>query len=192
MATPTKGTEMAMIDCQMVVATTEDNEKSVVITSGTKVGIEPQIETTEAVKLMIKGQLKAQKPEKKTITGHTITLTDNMTILELLEIMQGGTIERNTEEGGNNEITGYTPPQVGSDFAPVKFNLDVYSAQMDEGGNILRYEKISYPDCTGQPVGLSSEDNVFRVTEYTINSTPSKGKSPYTLKYVSADELPTV
>lgn len=184
---PKKGTEMAMIDCCMIVATTlEDTPRSIASTISTKIGVEPQIETTEAVKLIIKGALKAQKGEKKTITGHTITLTDGMTILELIEILQGGTIERN-ETG---EIVKYTPPVVGTEYKPVKFMLDCYSAQMDEGGNVVRYEKVSYPSCTGQPIGLNSEDDVFRASEYTINSTPGKGEAPYTLEYV--DALPEV
>ena len=185
--TPKNGTEMAMIDCAMIVVTTEEETpRSVAITSATKLGVEPQIETTEAVKLMIKGVLKAQKPERKTITGHTLTLTDNMTILELIEILQGGTLTK--DEDGT--ITGYTPPVTGSEYKPVKFTLDAYCSQLDEGGNVLQHEKTTYPGCSGQPVALSSEDNVFRVHEYTINSAPSKGEAPYTLSYVEA--LPTV
>ena len=120
------------------------------------------------------------------ITGHTLTLTDNMTILELIEILQGGTLTK--DEDGT--ITGYTPPVTGSEYKPVKFTLDAYCSQLDEGGNVLQYEKTTYPGCSGQPVALSSEDNVFRVHEYTINSAPSKGEAPYTLSYVEA--LPTV
>lgn len=184
---PIKGNEMAFIDCSMIVVTTEgDSPKSVGITSGTQLGVEPQLETTDAVRLIIKGVLKAQKPEKQTITGHTLTLTDNLTILELIEILQGGTVTRD-EQG---KITGYTPPVVGEEYKPQKFTLDAYSAQLDEGGNVLAYEKISYPGCSGQPVGLGSEDNVFRVNEYTINSAPGKGQAPYTITLV--DELPTL
>ncbi|MCR2023644.1 hypothetical protein NSB04_28670, partial [Blautia pseudococcoides] len=81
-ATPKRGTEKATIDCCMIVVTTkETTPKCIAITSGTKLGVEPQLETTDAVKCMIKGVLKAQKPEKKTLTGHTLTLTDNLTIL---------------------------------------------------------------------------------------------------------------
>ena len=87
--TPTKGTEMAFIDCKMIVVTTEeDSPCSVAITSGAKLGVEALLDTVEAVKLNIKGVLKAQKKESKIITGHTLTLTDNMTILELMEIVQ--------------------------------------------------------------------------------------------------------
>ncbi len=185
---PNKGTEMAMIDCCMVVATTTDTSpKSIGITSGVTIGVEPQIETTEAVKLIIKGVLKAQKRERQTITGHTITLTDNLTILELLEILQGGTVTRDPE---SHEITGYTPPVTGSDYNPTKFTLDVYSQQLDEGGNVLQYEKTSYPGCTGQPIAFGAEDDVFRVNSYTINSAPGKGEAPYTISFV--EELPTL
>ena len=186
MSNPKSGTEMATIDCCMIVVTTEEESpRSVAITSGTKLGVEPQIETADAVKLIIKGVLKAQKPEKKTITGHILTLTDNLTILELIEVLQGGTLVK--DELGN--ITGYTPPNTGEKFEPVKFTLDAYSAVM-RGANIVQYEKASYHGCVGDPVGLNSEDDVFRANEYTINSLPSDGQPPYTLSFV--DTLPVV
>lgn len=73
-STPKRGTEKATIDCCMIVVTTEEETpRCIGITSGTKLSVEPQMETTEAVKLLIKGTLKAQKPEKQTLTGHTIT-----------------------------------------------------------------------------------------------------------------------
>lgn len=185
--TPKKGTEKATIDCNMIVVTTEeDTPRSVAITSGTKLAVEPQTETTEAVKLIIKGVLKAQKKETQTITGHTITLTDNLTILELIEILQGGTILKDETSG---KITSYTPPVSGAAYTPIPFTLDVYTAVM-EGANIVNYEKTSYPGCTGVPIGLNSEDDVFRANEYTINSAPADGQAPYTITYV--DALPTV
>ncbi|MCR2023606.1 hypothetical protein NSB04_28465, partial [Blautia pseudococcoides] len=146
---------------------------------------EPQLETTDAVKCMIKGVLKAQKPEKKTLTGHTLTLTDNLTILELIEILQGGEITKDDQQN----ITGYTPPVSGEEYTPIEFTLDAYSAQMS-GSSITGYEKTSYPGCSGQPTGLNSEDDVFRATEYTINSSPANGEPPYTIEYVKT--LPTI
>lgn len=188
MATPKKGTEVSTIDVNMIVVTTEETQpRCIASTTQTKIEVEPQIETTEAVKNIVKGVLMAQKPEVQTITGNTITLTDNTTILELIEILQGGTITKETESG---EITGYTPPKVGAEYKPVKFTFDAYSAIMDEGGNIVKYEKISYPGCKGAMVGLGAEDNVFRTNTYTINSAPSKGEAPFTITYVEG--LPTV
>lgn len=187
-ATPKKGTELSTIDVNMIVLTTEeDSPKSIASTTQTKIEVEPQIETTEAVKNIVKGRLLAQKSEIQTITGNTITLTDNTTILELIEILQGGTI---TKDEDQTTITGYTPPAVGSEYKPVKFSMDVYSAVMDEGGNITKYEKITYPGCKGVMVGLGSEDNVFRINTYTINSAPAKGQAPYTISY--EETLPEV
>lgn len=182
---PTKVREAATIDCCMIVLTPE-NGAPIGITSNVKITAEPQIETTEAVKLIIKGVLKAQKPESKTITGHTLTLTDNMTILEALPILQGGELKK--DEQGN--ITGYTPPAVGQAYKPQKFTLDTYSSVLDTGGNVVKYEQITYPGCTGQPITLGSEDNVFRIHEYAITSAPGNGESPYVLAYVEA--LPTL
>lgn len=183
---PKKGTEMATIDCCMIVATTKEAlPRSVAITSITKLGVEPQIETTDAVKHIIKGVLKAQKPETSTITGHKITLTDNMTILEMIEILQGGTVTK--DETG--KITGYTPQKSGEEYKPVPFVLEAYSAQM-AGSDIMGYEKTTYPGCKGSPVGLNSEDDAFRATEYAVNSAPGNGEAPYKIEFV--DVLPEV
>lgn len=74
--------------------------------------------------------MKGQKKGKNTITGHKLTITDNLTILELLELLQGGTLTRDPE---SHKITGYKPPVVGEAYTPVKCKLDAYAAQMDGG-----------------------------------------------------------
>ena len=68
--------------------------------------------------------------------------------------------------------------------------MNVYSAQYDASGQIVQYEKITYPNCQGVPVAFGSEDGVFRVPEYTINSAPKNGEAPYDINYVA--ELPTL
>ncbi len=186
--TPKRGTELSTIDvCMIVVTTKEDTPRCVASNNQTKLSVEPQITETEPVKNIVKGVLKAQKKGMKTVTGNKITLTDNTTILELLEIIDGGKL---TKDEDQTTITGYTPPAVGVDYAPIPFTLDAYSAVMGAGGTVLKYEKISYPGCTGSPIGLGSEDDVFRVNEYVIDSAPEKGEAPYTLTYV--EELPEV
>ena len=47
---------------------------------------------------------------------------------------------------------------------------------------------ITYPNCQGTPFGINSEDNVFRLPEYTIYSAPKTGQAPYNMSYV--DTLP--
>ena len=105
-------------------------------------------------------------------------MTDNVFIPELVKILQGGIVS-----GTGNELT-YTPPVAGSTDKGQVFELDCYSAQYDASGQIVRYEKITYPNCQGTPVAMSSEDDVFRVPEYTINSAPKGGEAPYKISYV--------
>lgn len=167
------------IDVMLVVARTDVLE--IAIDTASKIGVEPQTETEDAIKLVKLGRLLAQKPSSTTITGHTITLTDNVFVPELVQILQGGTIATDTDGA-----TTYTPPVAGSDEKGKVFELDAYSAVYDASGQIVKYEKMTYPNCQGTPITVSSEDNVFRVSEYTINSAPRTGQAPYTIQYIDA------
>lgn len=182
--TQKKAVGIPTIDVSLVVVRTgvvdgnDTNATEIAVDTANKVGVEPQTETTDAIKLVKDGRLIAQKPAKTTITGHQITLTDNVFIPELVKILQGGTVE------GSGDSLTYTPPVAGSTDKGQVFELDCYSAQYDASGQIVRYEKITYPNCQGTPVAMSSEDNVFRVPEYTINSAPKEEEAPYKISYV--------
>ncbi len=179
--------EVATIDATLVVLTNEaDETDSIGITSNTEVATEVQVETTDANKLMIKGTLKAQKLEKKTITGVKVTLTDNLTLLEAAKACQGGTITY----AADGSIQKYTPPVVDGEEKPVKYTCDVYSSCMDAGGDTIKYEKISYPHCVGEPVAYNAKDDEWRTAQYVLNSTAKNGEAPYSIEYVS--ELPEV
>jgi hypothetical protein len=181
--TQKKAVGIPTIDVSLVVVRTgmvggdDTNATEIAVDTANKVGVEPQTETTDAIKLVKLGRLIAQKPATTTITGHQITLTDNVFIPELVKILQGGTVS------GTGDTLTYTPPVVGSTDKGQVFELDCYSAQYDASGQIVRYEKITYPNCQGTPVAMSSEDNVFRVPEYTINSAPKEGEAPYKISY---------
>lgn len=185
-----RATAIPTIDVNLVTITVEgDGATEIALDTATKIAVEPQIETTEATKLVIKNVLKAQKGEQSTITGNKITLTDNVFTPELVMVLQGGTITTDPA-GGTGKITKYEPPVAGSVEKGKVFTLCAYSAQYDASGQIVNYEKITYPNCQGVPISINSEDNVFRVSEYTINSAPKTGEAPYTIEYV--DELPVV
>lgn len=189
-------TEIPTIDVVLVVI--ETSSESYALDTASQIQVEPQIEEEEAVKLIVKGKLKAQKPSVSTITGNQITLTDNVFSPEVVKILQGGTIKYWTdgEHSEENEspsefgISSYTPPTTGSGTKGEVFKLHAFSAQYDSSGQIVQYEKITYPNCQGVPVAFGSEDGAFRAPEYTINSAPKKEEAPYEIHYV--DELPTV
>ena len=196
MANPKKITEVPTIDVVLVVI--EAGEDSYALDTANKIAVEPQIETTDAVKLIVKGRLLAQKNETSTLTGNKITLTDNVFAPELVKILQGGTIKYWTTADKTAEaelktefgVSSYTPPTTGSGEKGKVFKLHAYSAQYDTSGQIVQYEKITYPNCQGVPVAFSSEDGAFRAPEYTINSAPKSDEAPYTIMYEK--ELPTV
>lgn len=187
MANPRKSkAEIATIDCCLVTIETESGEFG--FDTANSVSVEPQLEEQEAVKLVVKGILRAQKPKQTTITGHEITLTDNVFNPELVLVLQGGTIKYDSQDP--TKIVGYTPPVAGSTDKGEVFKLNCYSAQYNAAGQIVQYEKIQYPNCNGNPVAFGSEDGVFRAPAYTINSAPNTGEAPYDISYVP--ELPVL
>lgn len=177
--------EIPLIDCALVTITTKDGDEFGFDTSN-KIGVETQTEEQDPIRLVVKGILRAQKKKRVTIVGTTITLTDNVFNPDLVLVLQGGTCTYDI----NGKLTSYTPPVAGSKEVLDSFTLNAYSAQYDTSGDIINYEKISYPNCTGEPIAFTSEDDVFRAPEYTIDSAPKLGESPYTITYV--DELPTL
>lgn len=180
-----KATEIPTIDVNLVTVQAEGSSSTeYILDTASQIQLEPQLEEEDAVKLVIKGVLKAQKPKTSTLTGHQITLTDNVFTPELVKLLQGGTIEY--DETDTSKIVGYTPPVVGSSDHGSVFTLNAYSAQYNAAGQIVQYEKISYPNCTGQPVAFNSEDGAFRTPEYIINSAPDTGEAPYEITYVSS------
>ena len=173
------------IDVSLVVIRTGDDSTGVeyAVDTANKIGVEPQVSTVEAIQLVKLGKVLAQKPKTTTITGHQITLTDNVFTPEIMKVLQGGKV---TGEGVSLK---YTPPASGSGEKGEVFELDAYSAEYDASGQIVKYEKITYPNCQGTPVTINTEDDVFRLPEYVINSAPKKGQAPYEVSYV--EELPT-
>lgn len=175
--------EIATIDCNLITIELKDGREFGFDTAN-KLEVEPQIETTDAVKLVVKNILRAQKPEESTITGHKLTLTDNVFNPELVLVLQGGEIIYDPENP--DEIVGYNPPAAGSSDKGEVFKTNAYTAQYDASGQIVKYEKMSYPNCKGVPVAFNSEDGAFRAPEYTINSAPNVGQPPYKITYVKA------
>lgn len=185
--TPKKSkAEIATIDVSLVTIKTAAAEFG--FQTSSKIEVEPQMEEEDAVKLIVKGKLKAQKPKKVTLTGHEIKLTDNVFNPELVVMLQGGAIVYDTVT--TTKIIGYDPPATGAEVVTEPFMLTAYSARYNAAGAIEGYEKIEYPNCVGQPVAFSAEDGKFRAQEYTIISGAKEGEKPYTLRYV--DTLPVL
>lgn len=188
--------EIPTIDVALVTIETSDREFG--FDTASEVEVEPQFNETDAVQLIIKGKLKAQKRGSSILTGNQITLTDNVFNPELVQVLQGGSIKywtsadhtttQDTDAGFG--IAGYTPPTSASGDTGKTFKCNLYTAQYNAAGMIVNYEKCSYPNCTGVPVAFNVTDDEFRAPEYTINSAPDEDEPPYVITYV--DALPTL
>lgn len=186
--------EIPTIDVNLVTIEIANGEFG--FDTANQIEVEVQTEEEEAVRLVVKGRLRAQKPATTTITGHEITLHDNVFNPQLVKVLQGGTIlywtdetkTDVTEEATAFGVAKYTPPVAGSGEKGEPFKLNAYSAIYNAAGVITGYEKTTYPNCQGQPVAFNSEDGTFRAPEYTITSAPDTGEAPYEMFFV--DELP--
>lgn len=188
-----KGTEIATIDVALVsVQSYEDGADEIILDTANHIQVEVQTETEDAIKLVVKGRLIAQKGEQVTITGNRITLTDNVFNDELVTLLQGGTILYDQTTG---DFIGYRPPVIGDTSSTAKgkiFKLKAYSAIYNAAGVLTGYERITYPNCQGQPIAFESEDGTFRSSDYVINSAPAEGESPYELDIIGVNDLPVV
>lgn len=193
-----RGNEIPTIDVALVTMEVSGQENEIALDTASTIEVNPTSETEDAVQLIVKGRLIAQKPSNTTVTGNTITLTDNVFNPEMVKILQGGTIKywfdaehsSETDTDANFGVASYKPPVAGSAEKGTVFKLHAYSSIYNAAGIITGYEKISYPNCQGTPVFLNTEDGAFRAPEYTINSAPTENEAPYEITYV--DELPTV
>lgn len=184
-----KGTEIATIDVNLVtVQTYEVDADEIIFDTANQVQLQVDTETTDKVPLIVKGRLIAQKPGEVTVTGNTLTLTDNVMNYDLIKILQGGTIKYDHVDP--TKVIGYTPPVVGSTDKGQRFITRLYSAIYNSAGTITGYERTTFPNCKGNPVAFNAEDGTFRAPEYTINSMPNNGEAPYDIDIVA--ELPTV
>lgn len=183
-----KGNEIATIDVALVsIQGYGPSDDEIILDTSNKISVTIATETNEKVALIVKGKLIAQKPSETTVTGNTIVLTDNVFNDKVVKMLQGGTIEYDSD---GKTFKKYTPPVVGSADKGAVFKLKAYSAIYNAAGILTGYERITYPNCQGTPIGFSSEDGTFRASDYTINSAPANGEAPYEIEIV--DALPTV
>lgn len=124
-------------------------------------------------------------------TTQVLLINDEEALYEIVTTAPSGATEITmAQEDDESVIASYSPPVAGSEDKGETFTLRAYSAQYDAAGLIVNYECITYPNCQGVPVAFGSEDNVFRVDEYTINSAPKKNEPPYKISYMR--NLPVV
>lgn len=153
--------------------------------TSTSVNAEVTISEGTATQLIVNGVLIAQKKAIDTITGCEITLHDNVFSPAVIDVLQGGTFERDPISKG---FKSYEAPKAGEERKVRQFTLNLYTAQRDQSGSLVKYGKISFPNCTGKPISLSFEEDTFFAPEYSIVSAPNQGAGAYKIELV--DQIP--
>ena len=184
-----KGHQMAIADFSLATITTnEETPRELGLKTSTQISIDTEFEETDDINNITKGELNGKKRGTKTVTGATLTLTDNVFNPELLQILQGGTVTYDADGG----FKKYTSPAVGEEYTPTPFTLNVYTAQYDTTGLIVSYLKFTYYNCTGDPVSFGAQDDTFAAPKYTIRSAPGEGQSHLVIEKTTVDELPVL
>lgn len=138
-------------------------------------------EIEQRIKNVIMGMIKTDDVLK----GYDITLEDQRLIVEMLALVDGGTLT--LDQGA---FTKYEGPDAGTSPTHKAFKLTLYTSDRDTSGDANSYYSWEFTHCKGKPVELGSRDNEFRTTSYTIESRPASGSPMVTLKPVA--DLPAV
>ncbi|WP_330653152.1 hypothetical protein, partial [Clostridioides difficile] len=94
------------------IETVEQNPVTYTFDTSDEIGTEEIISEGEELTLKIKKKIIANRAAEDTSLGYDLTLKDNVFCPEILQIMQGGTIEK--EEDGS--FKRYLAPEVGKTF----------------------------------------------------------------------------
>ncbi len=177
--------EKALTGVALVVLKDKKN-KTYSFTTATMANAKVNIEEGKKTELIIKGVLKAQKKFDSTIKGVDVEFQDNMFLPEVVALLQGGTVEKDTQ----GRFVKYTPIPAGTAPNLESFDVEIYTEETDTSGQTLRYAKLTLPNGKGEPVELNFEDDKFFSAKYVIKTYPAYGEPPYKIEMVTS--LPAI
>ena len=132
--------------------------------------------------LRVKNELLATNRFEDIQYGSDINLTQVTFVPEILAIVDGGTVTR--ESGETGKITKYQGPIAGAPVNRKLFKLKLYVEQKDVSGETQQYVCFTFESCKGKPAAFTFKDGEFITPQYTIVSRIPTGSSPYTMEYM--------
>lgn len=117
--------------------------------------------------------------------GSDIDLTDAKVSLEVLAIIDGGTLVTTGVEP-DVVITGYDSPPVGASLNKTPFTLNLYTEEKDVDGGVLGYMLFQFKHCKGDPANFTFQDGTFNTPQYTVHSRAKKNESPLHVEFLDA------
>jgi len=166
------------------IITDEDTPRSFTFDTASEASYKAVLSDGDEQILRTKNKLHAINRTEDIQYGSDIELTDAKFIPEVLAIVDGGTLRYDE----NNKVTGYDSPVTGIVVDRTKFTFNVYTAEKDIDGNIVKYFKFSYPNSKGSPAEFDFKDGEFLAPKYTVHSRAASGQSPVSVDII--DELP--
>lgn len=146
--------------------------------------------------------------------GYNLTLVDNVFNLEVLALIEGGTVRRaeaplpsSTSEDSQGdfgevinqpttratqEVIGYDDPMMSEEITVPNFKLDLYVANY-VGKDIDSYTRLTFPNCTGT-VNKMDIKKEFSAPEFTIKAREATkiNKPSRSIDIVKTTELPPI
>lgn len=180
-------TQLPLTDVVLVqLVTRERSPRTLSFQTSDEIKTEEVVKEGEAKELIIKNQLIAKKETPDLMLGYDLTFKDNVMSPEVMQVVQGGTIEYDTESG---KFKKYEPPAIGTKPNLTSFDTIVYSEIVGDDGATGEYAKFTFPNCKGGNVPVNLKDGEYYSNEYKVKSRPAIGQKPYTLEIV--DVLPS-
>lgn len=145
---------------------------------------EPLVSEGEEEELRVGNTILAQNCLEDIIKGYNITLRDCVLSADLLALTDGGS----SVSGEGGAFAGYNGPKAGAKTERTRFDLRIYTAEKDYGGENIAFFRFTYPNCFGTPAKIKFENGAFASPEYVVKSRPGAGENA--VKIECMDSLP--
>ena len=162
----------------------EDRGNTYIFTTSSEASIKPYVsegtEKIHRVKNTILGTLRYED----ILLGYEIKLVNNTFCPELLALVDGGTVETDSE----GKFISYIAPVVGSVTERKNLTVSLYTEELDCDGETLEYIKFTFKHAKGKPVEYSIKDGEFLVPELTLRSRAKTGESGVEIEALASIE----
>lgn len=163
----------------------DDTAKTFVFETATSCAYNAAVSAGNEVEQRVKNQIYGLLKTEDLVKGYDLELEDQRLLIEVLALVDGGTLT-----GTGEEWTKYASPVAGSPVSREKFSVELYTSDRDTDGEAIAYHCWKFVGCKGSPVSGSMTDGNFATQKYSIKSRPPKGVSP--MEVTRVKELPAV
>lgn len=163
--------------------------EKVTISCDSTIGLEPEINEGEKKTLRDSTRIIAQAKEEDLLEAMNMKLTSCRMPIEILPIIQGGTLRKGTSENASR-IVGYDAPKSKDGNKNKKDFIVTAYVENYEGESVTNYVKFTFNKCRGSIMSFDLKKEFF-TPEFNIRATENtKADKPiYSIDYV--DVLPS-